>query len=192
MKKQLLGLVIIMMFNGNIMAQFKNSFYTHVSDSAGYQSYYAIEILKKGKPIKQHYREAMYVKFNLKTKTIKGRWYFKSNPDSIIIKQDNVVEDLPVSLNALTTITFKLTDNYTIVQVGAAVVVTAVLLTGGLATGALIGGSNNWGTTYPLFNEKCTARVVIKKETEKEKLLREKTEKSNQERFERQQKRKAN
>lgn len=188
MKKQLLSLVIIILFNFNTKAQIKNTFYTHVSDSGGYQSYYAIEIIKKGKPIKQHFREAVFVRFNFNKKPVKGRWYFKNFPDTIIVQRGGDKEDIIIAANSLKTIAFKLKDNYTGLQAGAATV--AVL--GGIANpGVIVGASNSgWSSSYLLLNGKSKARIVIKKETEKEKLAREKIEKSNQERFEKKQNKK--
>lgn len=182
MKKTLLGVIIGLTFLTNVSAQYKNSFYTHVSDSAGYQSYYAIEFLKDGKPVKMHYREAMFVKFNLNRKTIKGRWYFKNYPDTIMVKREDE-EDLVIAINSLSTIAFKISDSYTALNTAVSVV-TAVTI----GHAGLTGKSNDWGKTYPLYNEKWKAGIVIKKETEKEKLKRERTEKENQERLERQQK----
>src|SRR5690606_5761961 len=84
--------------------------YTHISDSAGYQSYYAIEILKEEKS-KGYYREATIVRFNHNKKPIKGRWYFKNYPDTVIIKREGEKEDMIISLNHLKSLGFKKRNN---------------------------------------------------------------------------------
>ena len=141
--------------------------YTHISDSSGYQTYYAIEILVNGKPTKS-FREATIVKTTIDKEVVKGRWYFSNYSDQILIKPLNEDEkERIVNINNLATLAFKKKDNYEIILAGA------ILLGGMRPIGAL--AKSDWITFY-ISRKDTEARIVIKKETEKEKLKREKIE----------------
>lgn len=193
--KKIFGILIILTFTINASAQTQPKaivndahgvYFTHLSDSAGYQSYYAIEILKKnGKLVKQHYREAMLVRININNNRDIGRWYFKNYPDTIIIQRVNGKEDLIIALKDLKTIGFKIKDN---ADLNTGIAALAVL--GGGSPLSIAGASNSdWSYSYFISSGTCKARIVVKRETEKEKIKRDKIEKSIKKNEERRQKR---
>ncbi len=140
----------------------------------GYKTYYVILIVKDGE-VRNSFKEGMGISAKIDDKTVSGRWYFKAEPDVVVVvgKKGEVLGE--VKLNEQKTIKLETSEP----RGGG----------GGVSFGIGIGpvgvstGGGGGGPYYISYNmERNQATFDRQKETKEEKLMREYNEKKEIER----------
>ncbi len=159
-----------------------SDYFPFVDDSSGYKLFYAIEVYEKRKKksdnLLVYSREGSFAKFPWKRKITKGRWYFLSFPDTIIVKDINYRQDLIISLNGgnIQTIQFKNYDGSTVGAIAAMSAGRVLLGAGGASLGAIAGPKLSWSYPSSLIRPRIYAKVVTRRESDSDRKLRMKVE----------------
>ncbi len=150
----------------------------------GYRTHYVILIVKEGE-VKNSFNEGMGITAKIGEKTVTGRWYFKAEPDVVVVVGDKGQILGEVKLNEQKTIKLETDEPQS--------------SGGGMSFGIGIGpvgvstGGGGGGPTYISYNmDKNEATFDKQKETKEEKIKREYNEKKEMERQNKEIERQAN